>query len=295
MRELTAIIGMHRSGTSMVAQLTHELGIPVVGDEDHLAHGNAHNQGGYWETPELVTMNNRLLAYLGGDWREVPAIPPGWALSPWLAPYRAHARTLIRVIPGERRSWKDPRLTLTLPFWRQVVPTTRYVLCFRNPLDVHRSLERRDNMSLLEAVRLWGLYSALAIRDTVGEPRLLLFYEDFFQPDQKPLDRLTAFLGVSAAGPDALSIQTDLRHHAHTSADLLNHPEVPDSVKLLWETLEHYRQGGMTQDDEALLNQAARAFTLDLSIPLSRRIRRRWRWLGGTVKMMTRERGTTPH
>jgi hypothetical protein len=288
MRELTAIIGMHRSGTSMVANLVHDMGIRVVGDERFLAKGNAHNQGGYWETPELVTLNNRLLAFLGGSWREVPPLPSGWADSPWLLPYRSRAAALIRAIPGDRRAWKDPRLTLTLPFWKRVVPATRYVLCFRNPLDVHRSLERRDGITLPEAVRLWGIYSAVAIRETVGEPRLFLFYDEFFD-GADPARRLAQFLDV----PAGLSahIREDLRHHTHGSEEVIRHPEVPEAVKDLWRALERFRQGGQGPADEAELNRAAYAYRDGFRIPWSRRLRWYGRWVGGTLKMMMRERG----
>ena len=224
MRELVAVVGMHRSGTSMVAQLVHELGIPVVGDEKFLARGNVHNEEGYWETPELVTMNDRILAFLGGDWRHVPPMPAGWEKSPWLGPYRTHARRLVSAIPGERRTWKDPRLTLTLPFWQQVIPAARYAVCVRNPLDVQQSLERRDKMGVEEAVQLWALYTALAVSYTAGAPRLLLSYGDFFTEGRHPVWDLAAFLGVEPPRDPSSTVHSELRHHAHSPADVLDHP-----------------------------------------------------------------------
>jgi hypothetical protein len=268
--------------------MVHALGIRVVGDEAFLARGNAHNEEGYWETPELVTMNQRLLAFLGGSWREVPPMPAGWERSWWLEPYRRRARALVAAIPGERRAWKDPRLTLTLPFWQRVVPEARYVLCFRNPLDVHRSLERREGMDVGEAVRLWGIYSAAALRETVGRPRLLLFYEDFFDPARRAVERLAAYLAVPPA--DVGVVHETLRHHAHGDADVFRHPAVDAREQALWEALVAYRDRP-GPDTEAALDRLAATYPRSGSgtTTAARRWRYRGRWVGGTLKMLLRE------
>jgi len=65
MKEIVFILGMHRSGTSMLAQALDRLGIPIPGS---LLPATADNPNGYWEPRELVSPNNKTLQALGRPW-----------------------------------------------------------------------------------------------------------------------------------------------------------------------------------------------------------------------------------
>ena len=55
-------------------------------------------------------------------------------------------------------AWKDPRTALTMPFWRQLLPGLKVVVCVRNPLEVAHSLSQRGMSSLAFGLRLWQTY-----------------------------------------------------------------------------------------------------------------------------------------
>ena len=49
----------------------------------------------------------------------------------------------IKLVKGyDHWGWKDPRNSLTLPFWKELLPNLKVVVCVRNPIEVIASLRR---------------------------------------------------------------------------------------------------------------------------------------------------------
>lgn len=271
--EMTSIVGMHRSGTSVTAHLVHELGVPVIGDERFLRQGNAYNAQGYWETGELVTINNRILYHLGGDWRTLPHITESWWRSRGLQSLKRRARQFLERIDGPHRAWKDPRLSLTLPLWQEIMAelgiTDRYVVCLRNPLDVAASLMRRNQMAQDTAIALWTTYTYYAIKYTAGKSRIPMFYETLLSNDNTlTLNDLGSFLGRREIPIESHSVvQPTLSHGHHQAKDPLDAPELPESIRKLWVQLLGWKQGAVGDDEivsdiESLLPQSRSVLTL---------------------------------
>ncbi len=116
------VIGMGRSGTSVLANLISELGIALGPTEQLLGPApRGENPRGYWEQREIVNLNDALLAHLGGGWYDIVDLPAEWELDPELDELYSRARALISELFGDEGRWafKDPRASLTLPFWRR--------------------------------------------------------------------------------------------------------------------------------------------------------------------------------
>lgn len=237
-----AILGMHRSGTSMVARLLNLCGL-ALGDEAAMVPASDDNRRGHWEHRDLMRLNARVLAEFGGAAEDPPVLPPGWAERPELQPLRAEAHQVVRDLFGERDDWgwKDPRTALTLPFWRPVVGALRCVICIRNPLDSAASLATRNSISPRKALALWQYYTESALLNTQPHERIVVFFEDFFADYRAALAPLLAFLGLPPLEPgsarDAAAaehVDADLKHHSHTLDDLLADPEVFAVTKLVY-------------------------------------------------------------
>ncbi len=81
--------------------------------------------------------------------------------------------------PNVAVCWKDPRTTLLLPFWRQVIGRPiACVFCVRHPLEVARSLERRDGLELPVGLALWERYQHRAVAGLTGLPVFVTSYAD---------------------------------------------------------------------------------------------------------------------
>src|SRR5690242_10584087 len=133
---IICVLGMHRSGTSLVTRIVNLLGV-YLGPETHLLAAAADNPKGFWEHRDLVRISEEILATFDGGAFEPPAFPENWPSGPELAHLRERARAVIaRDFAGaDLWGWKDPRACLTGPFWQYLLSPMRYIHCLRNPAD----------------------------------------------------------------------------------------------------------------------------------------------------------------
>lgn len=249
---VVCVLGMHRSGTSLITRLLSLLGLHL-GNPDNLMQPHPEmNPLGFWEHQRLTDLNDLLLTRLGGSWDEPPPLPEGWEQRPDLADLREQALAILREDFGEAGlwGWKDPRNSLTVPFWRALIPNMSYVVCIRNPLDVAGSLQRHYGLSLAKCLDLWLTYTMASLRGTEGARRIFVFYKDCFYDLAGTLRRLAAFLGnpVAAEDPETLRqaeafVQSQLWHHRSRPADAVDTPEAPFALKALYLALHAVRHG----------------------------------------------------
>jgi hypothetical protein len=247
-QQIICILGMHRSGTSLVSRILNILGV-YLGPEAHIMQPGPDNPKGYWEHYMLTALNDEILARLGGSWHEVPVFPAGWEVSSELADLRQRARAILQedFATADLWGWKDPRTCLTLPFWQRLLPPMRYVICLRNPVDVSRSLERRDNFPFEKGVQLWLAHVTSALRHTTGQPRLFVFYEDLMEDWPTEIKRLANFLGKpELAEEEAIRsaiqefIEEELQHHRTSLVDAIDEPKFSFPAKALYIVLRAY-------------------------------------------------------
>ena len=235
--DVTCIIGMHRSGTSMITRLLNLCGLEL-GTTDQLVEPLDDNPLGFFESKGFLKINQNLLAHFGGSLYDPPCLEEGWEYKPSLEQIIDEAKSLLKTFSKNSQwGWKDPRTTILLPFWKSLIPNLRFVICVRSPLDVAKSLARRDRISIERGICLWNQYMEAAIRDTEGCPRIFTFYEDYFDDDSGELDKLTDFCKLQK--PDDISVLNDtifrqLRHHASETYELLNEEKLPTEHKLLY-------------------------------------------------------------
>lgn len=219
---LVCVAGMHRSGTSMVAQLLDRCGL-YLGRRDQIIPPTTSNVDGHWEHQEIVSLNDAILAAMGGAWDLPPELAHGWEKSPLLDPLKARALTLIaRFSEQQVRGWKDPRASLTLPFWLELLPKMKVVVCLRDPVEVALSLQRRSYSSLQFGCSLWRRYNEHLLEALHPERAAVVHYDAFFSSGGGELRRLLKFAGIEADDETiekcVRSIRADLRHNRATSA-----------------------------------------------------------------------------
>jgi hypothetical protein len=246
------VIGAPRSGTSLTTNVLNLLGVHLGREDELMPAQPGQNPAGFWEHEELVRFNDELLAAIserpvqeGEGWRE--ALPPaqGWESQASLAPLRRAATELLSSSFGRSSlwGWKDPRTSLTLPFWQLLIPNLAHVICVRHPLDVAASLHRRDGMQRDEALALWLRYNAAAIAGTRGRPRIVVSYERWFRSWQTELERLARFLGVPDEARREHVLETvereiDARLWHHRAKPDSAESELPPDVRELYAALE---------------------------------------------------------
>ncbi len=126
---------------------------------------------------------------------------------------------------------KDPRMCRLMPIWREVLQRVgaqpRFAIAIRNPLEVARSLERRDGFPLAHGCLLWLGHMLEAERATRGETRVFVSYEELLDKPDQAAGRVAAQLGFAApamsgngAQDIAAFIEPALRHHLADTAEL---------------------------------------------------------------------------
>jgi len=145
---------MHRSGTSCLTGCLENTGL-YLGEVVNKAPDNSR---GNKENLSFRKLNNRVLAYSGGSWRQPPS------QLRWDNTMQFDREALISNY-SHKNHWgfKDPRNLLTLPFWLESLPDLGLIGTFRNPISVARSLEKRikydAGMSIEAGLELWKVYN----------------------------------------------------------------------------------------------------------------------------------------
>jgi hypothetical protein len=189
------ILGMHRGGTSALAGAVHHLGLDA-GDDAALIGATEANRRGHWEIASLSELNEQLLRELGGRWGGPPVVDPDRLTELARGPWGVRARrTFLAGLRGERWVWKDPRLCLLLPFWRQVLGQELVVVATVRPAaEVARSLEARDGFAIAYGLALWERYQREAARAVGDLPLYVVPYDELLDDPGRELRALASFL-----------------------------------------------------------------------------------------------------
>ncbi len=229
------VIGMHRSGTRLLADVLARMGVFMGADLQadvesvtfmRVNEGIFHQCGTFWSEPMPVhvvlaqpehleriaalvreTLAEELARYIGGS---------GWR------PESDPART-------PPFGWKDPRNTFTLPVWRRIFPNLRAIHVVRHGVDVAASLARRHRQAcrsatsepvpsplavfsdhafgvlytrrgwtLAEALTMWEQYVEKARLESaeLGERALEIRFEDLLTRPESVIPAIARFCAV---------------------------------------------------------------------------------------------------
>ncbi len=221
-RRVIVVLGMHRSGTSVLARAFPTLGIELG---DDLMPASPANPRGYWEDRAVVEINEAVLAALGRSWLScAPIDDSGWQSSE-LARLADEAGKLLASRLDRFGIWafKDPRTCRLLPFWQPIFAHLGledcYAISLRNPLAVARSLYQRDRMELEPALLLWLEHMLEAFVHTANKPRVMVDYDAMLEAPVPQLTRLARILRLPVPDQARLDefahefLDPNLRHH----------------------------------------------------------------------------------
>jgi hypothetical protein len=174
------VLGMHRSGTSAMTQLLSLAGAQLPAN---VMPGDEHNAQGYFEPWRIAIFNDERLRAAGSAWDDVFAYPCPAVPDTEAGAWRDRAVALFdEEFAGRRHPlMKDPRVTVLLPFWRQVFAaagvSARCVIPVRHPLAVAGSLAGRDGFAPEKSVLLWSAYMLAAEAYSRDLPRAFVDYD----------------------------------------------------------------------------------------------------------------------
>jgi GT2 family glycosyltransferase/glycosyltransferase involved in cell wall biosynthesis len=221
----------------MVTRLLHACGL-YLGPKNELMPAQADNPDGFWEHLGFVALNDELLNELGGAWDLPPKSDEDFA-HVRLDPLRMKARLLIERLNSECLwGWKDPRNSLTLPFWQDLLPGMKTFIMVRNPLEVAHSMKERNGTSYSFGLRLWEIYNQRLLETASEQNRLITHYDSFFEDAETELQRIANFIGSpDAKVGNAARLVSTPRRHTHFTIDQLIDARVSPQVIELYRAL----------------------------------------------------------
>jgi len=185
-----------------------------------------------------VALNEELLNELGGAWDLPPNADENFTPA-LLDPLRMKARLLIERFDSARVwGWKDPRNSLTLPFWQDLLPGLKTLIVVRNPLEVAYSMRERNGTSFSLGLRLWEIYNRRLIEKANEQQRLVTHYDLFFDDAETELRRIAEFTRLPHAEVhNAAALVKKRRRHTHFTVEHLIDARVAPGVIELYRAL----------------------------------------------------------
>ncbi|MGH8558951.1 MAG: sulfotransferase [Methylococcales bacterium] len=173
------VLGMHRTGTSVLAGLLNLMGA-YFGPPELSIPANDENKKGFWERQDVVDLNQETLQSCGADWFKVSNLNLN-TLSNHNR-FRTEARRIVRDM-DQRQSWvmKDPRLCLLFPLWKEFLKSPVCLHTYRTPIETADSLRVRNGFPIHTGIALWEKYNLDALAASSNLPRLLVHYRDLLE------------------------------------------------------------------------------------------------------------------
>lgn len=168
------VLGMHRSGTSMLSGLLHtscgyNVGGPLIGS-------SFDNEKGFFERVDIVLQNDEFMKaqkvwwaanVINYDWEQAIMDKDDGTIT-----FKQGKPGLDFLNDPSNAPWmqKDPRMCITLKTWLKLMNSEpAVVFTYRHPLEVAMSLKKREqNFSLERGLRLWIVYNMRAIQNSKG-------------------------------------------------------------------------------------------------------------------------------
>lgn len=219
-RTAVLVLGMHRSGTSVLAQLLARLGAAPPRDPNPPAPDNPE---GYWEPAGVVRLHDRMLSAADSAWLDTRPLDLGELGEERLRGFAGQLRAALADSFGDAPCFvlKDPRICRMVPFHRDVLAgmgiAVKVVMALREPADVAASLFARNQISPDYAGFLWARHLLEAERHTRDLPRIVVPYGALVDDWRATAQRIAGFLAPELPPADLdqvpSPVRADLRHH----------------------------------------------------------------------------------
>lgn len=231
--EPVIVVGMHRSGTGMVAEMLSALGVNMgrrieANDEStfflRVNEWILYQGGSSWFTPDAFdySMSSESFRTM------VSSCVDQWVRSTWSSEHFGIHR-------DHSKAWgfKDPRTTITFPIWHMLYPDAKVISIRRNGADVARSLSTRvasirarratwsptiplghrfpkanirnaiAGANFDSALNLWATYCEHEDRILgLGCPSLSLRYEDVGSDPKHAVEAMVEFLDLAPSASE---------------------------------------------------------------------------------------------
>lgn len=207
MVKTVVILGMHRSGTSLIAGILYYLGVDMG---KQLVGRTWTNPLGHFENIDFLNLNEKILKEAGRNWRVPPSRDEILKLKDKFA---KEIKEIVRKNKNTVWGWKDPRTVLTIDLYIPFLENPYFIVCQRNIMNIAKSLYKRNKISIEEGLNLTNIYISRIdefFRDNKGysKRRLDLSYEEIINDPLRNIRRIIEFLGLNPSKDQIMNALT---------------------------------------------------------------------------------------
>ncbi len=195
-RKIVVILGAGRSGTSLAANVIHQLGVRM---SDQLTAASEHNQKGAWEDKEILRISRDVLRHLHRNSYKLSYLPmqDGWLNDEYVFKKRTEFIQVVRSsleIKEGLWGFKEPVTAKLLPMWKLIFDELDldpiYILCLRRPEQVIQSYAIAYDAPNVISENVWLSRYADAVLHTGGD-FLVIDYSIWFSDGETLLKKVT--------------------------------------------------------------------------------------------------------
>uniref|UniRef100_A0A7V5XHT5 Sulfotransferase n=1 Tax=Thermodesulfobacterium geofontis TaxID=1295609 RepID=A0A7V5XHT5_9BACT len=236
------ILGMHRSGTSVLTGMLNILGVPLG---NKLLPPLPDNPKGFFENAEITLFNEKiLLPSLNSSWWDL--LPVNTELEiPYDLVDKAKTIILNNFKDTEIFAIKDPRLCILFPFWERVLKDLsidiKIIIPIRNPYEVAMSLKHRNAFTVEHGLLLWCKHVLYAEYYSRRYQRIFVYFDDLLNNPKKVIAKIKKTLDIEF--PHTYKdvqkeiegfLEKELKHYNLTNVFSVEIPFIKDTIKLFF-------------------------------------------------------------
>lgn len=196
-KRIVVVLGSGRSGTSLLMQTLHALGMEV---SDDLTEASVANPIGPFEDKEIFDLQSSLILELGGH--VAAPMPDDWLQDKLVFRAMTQLEALIQnrleKVDG-LFGFKDPKTSMLIPLWvrlfNKMKLTPAYILAVRDPGSTVASFLMQYNQPAFMVELIWLVRTVEAIDNTAADC-LVMHYEDWFAEPLPLAQNLLHYTGL---------------------------------------------------------------------------------------------------
>lgn len=264
------VLGMHRSGTSA---LTGVLNLLDINLGNNLLEATKNNKKGHFENKNIYKFHDyELLPFLKSSWDDLSYLPKDWYNNKDLEPFYQKAKKIIfdEYAISNIFAIKDPRISFLFPFWEKVLSELsieiKIIIAFRQPLEIAKSLYKRDNFSVQKSLILWSKYILYAEYYSREYKRVFIDYnsllEETFLSLKKIKQELDCDFDIDLSKIDNF-IEINLKHNNLENELIL---DMPKYITLTLDCVNTIVKSNDSQDIQKNLDKAFNSYKIYIEL-----------------------------
>lgn len=184
------VLGMHKSGTTLVSQILHESGINMGEFDINISY----DKGNKYERFEKIHLNYDIMQLNYGQFSlSVLKI----VNNPDMVPenVKDKIKSIINNLNETYNEWgfKDPKTCLTYSIWKNFIPNHKVIVVFRHPIELWFHYKPKHLKDIFfspiicwKVIKAWHLYNEqilIHLKNSPDSDKIIFEYSDFMEYD----------------------------------------------------------------------------------------------------------------